>query len=280
MAAPRGDEVRDPTGAQAGQPEDSAAIVVTRDAVAVAGLDIDEVEVAWHRGAPGAPAASGSGRGNGLVVVLTHGAGGNLDDPGLVALADVVAGAGHTAVRCNMPYRQRRPKGPPPRGNRGLSEFAAMLAGVAMATPDAASWVIGGKSYGGRLATMLAAGVEGATDVVAAAAMPRPLGVLCHSYPLHPPGKPDRLRVDHWHAVEVPILFLQGTNDPFGAPDELSPHLSRLGAPATVLSVAGGDHSLRVPRTRSTDGATHAPAAVIADLGPDTVRWLERLADA
>ena len=213
---------------------------ILRGVVAVDGLDIDTVAAAWHRPpastwAADAGSADGSadegGRASGLVVALTHGAGGNLDDPGLVALARVVADAGHTAVRFTMPYRQRRPKGPPPRAARGLAEFAAVVAGLAATEPAASGWVIGGKSYGGRLATMCAAGVEGTDGVVAREALPTPVGVLCYSYPLHAPGKPDRVRVDHWDAVDVPVLFLQGTNDPFGAPEELAPHLARLGAP-------------------------------------------------
>lgn len=234
-------------------------------------LDVDAVDVVWHR-----PVGGRSGR---CGVIMTHGAGGTLDDPGLVALAGTIAAAGHVAVRCNMPYRQRRPKGPPPRAERGLGEFAVVVAAIAAAMPHVSDWVIGGKSYGGRLATMIAADVEGTNRIADASDIPAPVGVVCYSYPLHPPGTPDRVRVDHWGAVSVPVLFLQGTNDPFGGPDEVSQHLSLLAAPATVVSVAGGDHSLKVPRTRSADGATHAPAEVVAGLDMDTATWLATLAD-
>ena len=234
-------------------------------------LDVDAVDVVWHR-----PVAGDSGR---CGVILAHGAGGTLDDPGLVALAGTIAAAGHVAVRCNMPYRQRRPKGPPPRAERGLGEFAVVVAAIAAATPDVSDWVIGGKSYGGRLATMIAADVQGTDRLVDASAIPVPVGVMCYSYPLHAPGKPDRVRVDHWDALSVPVLFLQGTNDPFGGPDEVSPHLTLLEAPATVVPVAGADHSLKVPRTRSADGATHAPADVIAGLAVAITSWLATVAD-
>lgn len=235
--------------------------------VAVAGLDIDAVDVAWHH----------PERGTGPAVLLTHGAGGDLDDQGLVALATAIAAVGHLAVRCNMPYRQRRPKGPPPRAERGLGELAAVLAGVAHAVPDAAAWVLGGKSYGGRLATMVAAVAQGVDRIVARDVVPWPVGVLCYSYPLHPPDTPDKVRVAHWPDIDVPVLFLEGSNDPFGGPDELAPHLALLTAESTVVPVAGGDHSLHVPRTRSLDGATHPVPEVVAGLASDCAAWLATL---
>lgn len=235
--------------------------------VAVAGLDIDAVDVAWHH----------PERVVGPAVLLTHGAGGDLDDQGLVALATSIAAAGHLAVRCNMPYRQRRPEGPPPRVERGLGELATVIAGVAQAVPDVAAWVLGGKSYGGRLATMVAAGAQGVDLIVARDVVPRPVGVLCYSYPLHPPRTPDKVRVAHWSDIDVPVLFLQGSDDPFGGPVELVPHLALLAADPTVVPVPGGDHSLHVPRTRSADGATHLVPEVIARLAPDCVAWLNTL---
>lgn len=203
-------------------------------------------------------------RRRGPAVLLTHGAGGNLDDAGLVALAEVVAAAGHLAVRANLPYRQRRATGPPPRAERSVGDLAAMLAAARRLAPRT-GWVVGGKSYGGRVATLLAA--QGA-DVA---------GVLCHSYPLHPPGRPDRLRVAHFGDITAPLLFLQGGNDPFGGPTELAPYAATLPAGTRVVAVAGGDHSLRVPRTGSDDGRTHSPADVVAALAEEVAAWLDHL---
>src|SRR5207247_10691004 len=90
----------------------------------------------------------------------------------------------------------------------------------------------GGKSYGGRMASMAAA--EG---------MPA-AGLIFLGYPLHPPGKPDRLRAEHLFTISVPMLFLQGTGDPFATPDVLGPVLKRLGKRATLYPIEGGGHSL------------------------------------
>lgn len=201
-------------------------------------------------------------RRRGPAVLLTHGAGGNLEDEGLVALAAAIASAGHLAVRANLPYRQRRAKGPPPRAERSVGDLAAMLA-AARALAPRTGWVVGGKSYGGRVATLLAARGAGVA------------GLLCYSYPLHPPGKPDRLRVAHFDDITVPLLFLQGGNDPFGGPDELAPYAATLPAGSRVVAVGGADHSLRVPRTRSPDGRTHPPAEVVAGLADEVAAWLD-----
>lgn len=93
---------------------------------------------------------------------------------------------------------------------------------------------LGGQSYGGRQATMLAAD----EPVVAQ-------GLLLFSYPLHPPGQPERLRVEHFPRLAVPALFVQGTRDPFGAPDELREHIGRVPAATAILPVEEAGHDLR-----------------------------------
>src|SRR5690606_37833056 len=109
--------------------------------------------------------------------------------------------------------------------------------------PSAQMWVAGGKSYGGRVASLAA--VDDGLDVV---------GLIMHGYPLHPPGKPDQLRVDHWHRVTVPVLFLQGSRDTFGSPAELDEHLTKLPRRASVVTVKDGDHSLDVAGVHAPDG--------------------------
>lgn len=243
---------------------------VTRTAVQipVEGVAVDHVDAVWHH--PEGPA-------DGAFVLVTHGAGGTIEDPAIVAFADVVAAAGHPSVRCTMPYRQRRTAGPPPRAERGVGDLAAVIAGLLRVAPEPRPWVLAGKSYGGRLATMVAADMPEVHRVVDLAGRLDLAGVACLSYPLHPPGRPDRLRVAHLAAVRVPLLFVQGTNDPFGGPEELVPHVADLVAPVTVVPVPGGDHALKVPRTRSADGATHAPAEVVAGLADACTRWLADL---
>lgn len=222
------------------------------------GVEPPVVDVATHR-PPTAPAS-------GLGVLLAHGAGSDLDAPVLVAVATALASAGHLVVRANLGYRQRRPTGPPPRAEASVGDLAATWRSL-RARHDDVEWVVGGASYGGRVASMLAADE------------PSLAGVLCLSYPLHPPRRPDRLRVAHLPAISAPMLVVQGTDDDFGGPDDLRPHLATTAGPATVLEVGGADHALHVPRTRSTDGRTHRVDAVIGGLAPDLAGWLADLVD-
>lgn len=216
------------------------------------GTDPERVACVEHRGVVAD---------DGLGVVLVHGAGSDLDAPVLVALADVVARAGHVALRVNLGYRQARPSGPPPRAEASIADLEATLDTLAR-HDGTRSWVIGGSSYGGRVATMLASRRH---DLA---------GVLCCSYPLHPPRHPDRLRVAHFPAVTVPVLVVQGTDDPFGGADELRPHLAELGGTSRVVTVQGGDHGLHVPRTRAPDGATHRVADVVGGVSAELTSWL------
>lgn len=197
-------------------------------------------------------------------VLLTHGAGGNLHDEGVTAMARALADAGHLVVRANLPYRQASPRGGPPRAERSVPDLAGVLASARVLAPRT-PWVIGGKSYGGRVATMLAA-EDG--DVV---------GVIALGYPLHPPGKPEQLRVGHFDRLAVPLLIVQGGNDPFGRPDELTGHVDRLAAGATIVVVAGGDHSLRVSRTASPVGVTHTPTESVSSVAEQIIDWTNAL---
>jgi predicted alpha/beta-hydrolase family hydrolase len=94
---------------------------------------------------------------------------------------------------------------------------------------------IGGKSMGGRIASQVAAGDA-----------PEVAGLVLLGYPLHPPGKPDQLRTKHLPAIKAPMLFVQGSRDAFGTPDELRPILAKLKTSAELFEVAGGDHSFKV----------------------------------
>ena len=197
-------------------------------------------------------------------VLLAPGAGGNLDNVGLVALAEVLARLGHPVVRVNLPHHElgRRT---PPRADRSVAAYRQLLAAAQELVPGPYPWIAGGKSYGGRVASLAAA--EG-MDVA---------GLLFYGYPLHPPGKPDRLRVDHWPHVPVPCLFLHGERDPFGDPEQLEPQLRKLPRRATLQVVRGGDHSLRVSAEASPSGESSSAAATIASLESTLASWIASL---
>ncbi len=181
------------------------------------------------------------------VVVLTHGAGGSREAPMLIALCDEWAGRGWLAVRYNLPYRRRRPKGPP------SGSSAADQAGIAEAivwarSLDTGPVIAGGHSYGGRLTSMVIAEQPTCADVL-----------TLFSYPLHPPGKPDRLRTEHFPAIRVPTVFTHGSRDPFGSLDELKTAVALIPAPSRIVEVEGARHDLgtKVPNvpTLAVDAA-------------------------
>ena len=165
------------------------------------------------------------------VVVLTHGAGGSRESPLLIAICDEWARRGWLAIRYNLPFRRRRPKGPP--SGSSATDQAGITDAIALARTMAGGPLIaGGHSYGGRLTSM-------------AVADGLPLEVLTlFSYPLHPPGKPERLRTEHFGAITVPTVFTHGTSDPFGSIAELRAATALLGAPAEIVEVAGARHDL------------------------------------
>ncbi|HEX2026964.1 MAG TPA: alpha/beta family hydrolase [Nitriliruptorales bacterium] len=213
------------------------------------GAPTDAVDAVVHR--PRGGTASGIG------VLLTHGAGGDLDGAGLTALAGGLAAAGHLAVRCNLPYRQAGRRAPP-RAERSVDAFAAIATDARRLGPRLHGWAVGGKSYGGRVASLaVAAGLDAAA-------------LVFYGYPLHAPGRHDRLRVNHWPHVTVPCLFLQGTRDPLCDLDLLRAHLPDLGGPATLHVVEGGDHSLAV----RGEGAAGSEGEVLTQLATVVGDWL------
>lgn len=188
-------------------------------------------------------------------VLLTHGAGGDISSRGLAAWAEVLAAHGHLVVRANLPYRDAGRKAPP-RAERSVEPFAAIAEEVRR--EHRGVWAVGGRSYGGRVASMAVA--AGLVDAVA---------VLVAAYPLHPPGKPDRLRVAHWPDIAVPMLIVQGERDPFGSPAEVSAQLPALGAGGDVLAVDGADHALATRRGNEGEVADR--------LAPRVSSWLRAI---
>lgn len=222
-----------------------------RTTLAVTGAAVDAVTAVVHWPA----------RADGPPLLVTHGAGGDLDGAGLTALADAVARSEHVVVRANLPYREAGTRKAPPRAERCIDAYAQVLAAARERFGPDAAWLAGGKSYGGRVASLAAAAGMAAA------------GLVFYGYPLHPPGQPERPRTDHWPDLDVPCLFLQGDRDPFCDLRLLDRELPRLAAPATVHVVDGGDHSLRVPAKAASGGVARSETAVTASLGEVVARW-------
>lgn len=183
------------------------------------------------------PAAASTG-----ALVLTHGAGSNCRSPLLVAVATAFATAGFIVLRCDLPFRQERPKGPPlgtatkdREGLRRTVEVVRKLVteGSFSDKPAAGRVFLGGHSYGGRQASMLAAEKPGLVD-----------GLVLLSYPLHPPRKPEQLRTAHFPKLRSPALFVHGSRDPFGSLEEMRAALVLIPAVTQLLPVEGAGHEL------------------------------------
>ncbi len=178
-------------------------------------------------------------------ILLAHGAGAPMDAPGMTAIAEALAAQNLRIVRFEFAYMvQRRTEGsrkPPPRADKLNSEYLSAIEELKVDGP----LIIGGKSMGGRVASMIANELFEAEGVV---------GLLCVGYPFHPIGKPEKLRTEHLQCLRTPTLICQGTRDQFGTKDEVSRYYL---SPAIQMSwFEDGDHDLK-PRKR-VSGLTHA----------------------
>jgi uncharacterized protein len=186
-------------------------------------MNLDQIAGVAHR--PAGPAAG--------VVVLTHGAGGSRESALLQQICDEWAGRGWLAVRYNLPYRRRRPTGPP--SGSAAADRAGIVEAITVCRGLADGPLIaGGHSYGGRQTSMVVAADEAPVDVL-----------TLFSYPVHPPGKPERPRTEHLPDITVPTVFTHGTSDPFGTPDEVRAAAAVVTAPIEVVEIAGARHDLR-----------------------------------
>lgn len=171
-------------------------------------------------------------------LVLTHGAGSNSNAPLLVALSEIFAQHGFAVLRCELPFRQERRTGPPFSGNAerdraGLRNAVSGMSKEMMRKEFTGRIFLGGHSYGGRQATMMCAAEPNLVS-----------GLLLLSYPLHPPGKPEQLRTQHWRDLRMPSLFVQGTRDPFGSVEEFRTALPLIAARTEFMTVEGVGHDL------------------------------------
>jgi predicted alpha/beta-hydrolase family hydrolase len=193
--------------------------------------------------------------GSSTVFVCAHGAGGHMSDRGMLAVANVLRTQGMDVVRFNFPYREKRSSRPDPMPVLTKTIEAVVARVREVLRPSVL--LIGGRSMGGRAASMLAA--DGfACD-----------GLLLLAYPLHPAGKPDQLRDEHLPRISVPVLCLNGTRDSLCRRDLMEAVLERVGANWTMHWLEGADHGFHVLKS---SGRTDAE--VLAEVGKASGAWL------
>ncbi len=178
-------------------------------------------------------------RASGDALVLTHGAGANCQSPLLRKVAGVFCERGITVLRCDLPFRQLRPHGPPLRSAEQDQQGLRRAVEVMRQQVDGRVF-LGGHSYGGRQTTMLAAAEP--------ALVP---GLLLLSYPLHPPKKREQMRTAHFPDLRTPALFVHGTRDGFGSTEELSAAIKLIPAQTELFSVNGAGHELLSKRVEA-----------------------------
>jgi len=171
----------------------------------------------------------------GVTLILGHGAGAGQTSAFIVSFAADLAARGIDVVTFDFLYREQGRRIPDPNDKLEACYCAVIKAVRQRMRTDRDALTIGGKSMGGRIASQVAA--RGIGDLA---------GLVFLGYPLHPPGRPDRLRAAHLPDVKAPMLFVQGSRDAFGTPDELRPIVASLQTPAEVYVVEGGDHSFKV----------------------------------
>ncbi len=178
---------------------------------------------------------------SGHSIVLTHGAGANCGSALLTALAEAFCEAGLVVLRCDLPFRQARPHGPPPRGSAQRDQQGLRRAVECLKQFAPKRVFMGGHSYGGRQASMLAAAEPGLVD-----------GLVLLSYPLHPPRRREELRTAHFPSLRTPALFIHGTRDGFGSLAELEDVVRLVPGETDVVAVPGAGHELLTKQNRDT----------------------------
>jgi predicted alpha/beta-hydrolase family hydrolase len=182
-------------------------------------------------------------------IVLTHGAGADCQSKLLVEMADALAEAGFNVLRFDLPFRRERPHGPPSPASAARDRNGLRRAVSVMRERKNRQIFLGGHSYGGRQATMLASEEPELAD-----------GLLLLSYPLHPPRKPNQLRTSHFPKLTTPAFFVHGTRDPFGTTAEMNSALELIPGSHALLEVDAAGHDLLAKKT-----ASELPSHVVSE---------------
>ena len=198
-----------------------------------------------------------------LTLLLAHGAGAAMDSASMTATARALADAGFRVARFEFAYmasrRSAAGRKPPPRAETVMPELVAAVDDLG---PTTGPLIIGGKSMGGRVASMVADRLHDGGRIA---------GLLCLGYPFHPPDKPTQLRTAHLAQLSTPTLICHGTRDPFGSPEQIAGYA--LSTAIEMYFVEDGDHDLRPRKSVTGVSATEALAAVAAKAR----EWAERI---
>ncbi len=200
-----------------------------------------------------------------ITLVLGHGAGANQLSAFMRLFAQGLADRGLDCLTFNFLYSEQGRHSPDPKARLESSYQAVIESALSQKKLKGNKLAIGGKSMGGRIASQVAA-----DDALIGTARKDLIGLVFFGYPLHPPGRPDQLRDKHLADVRTRMLFVQGTRDGFGTPEELREVIKRLHLPATLHLIEGGDHSFKVPKSVKVP-----QVEVYESIMDKTVDWLQ-----
>lgn len=175
-------------------------------------------------------------------LALTHGAGGNSNAKLLVEIAETWSARGVTVLRFDLAFRRARPSGPPHPSKAAGDRDSVVAALDYLRRTASGPLVVGGHSYGGRQASMAVAEHHD-----------RAAGLVLLSYPLHPPGKPEKARTAHLPNIEIPAVFVSGSKDPFGTPAELADAIALIPAATTFVELTGAGHDLSAAKYKAAE---------------------------
>jgi predicted alpha/beta-hydrolase family hydrolase len=198
----------------------------------------------------------------GVTLILGHGAGAGQTSGFITSFAEGLSARGIDTITFNFLYNEQGRRLPGPNDKLEACWRAVIEAVHQRLKSGEDRLAIGGKSMGGRIASQVAAAGIGGVE-----------GLVFLGYPLHPPGRPDRLRAQHLSAIKAPMLFVQGSRDAFGTPDELRPIVTSLEPPADLYVVEGGDHSFKVRK-----GAGVVQSDIHSMIQDHIAAWLRELA--
>ena len=204
----------------------------------------------------------------GLTVILGHGAGANQDSGFMRMFANGLAERGLDVMTFNFVYMEQG-RSVPDQKHKLESCFRAVIeTALKHRQLKNNKLVIGGKSMGGRIASQVAAAASEAKEPLA----DQIDGLVFLGYPLHPPGQSTKLRVEHLVQIRKPMLFVQGTRDALGSPEEIQPHIKDFRPAAKIHSIEGGDHSFKAPKKFGMP-----QEEIYATAMGEIVRWAEGL---